>query len=228
MPSTQQATAAPLVDEVLVEYIKLNPGKRPFPGAPAPRLSFKSHTAQAITKGVSNALRQTKPAQATTTEVDSTQTSDSDDYEFHKEMPSGVSITDRRPDLMAIMRNALVVNPGTGAVEPKEAKKGNVDGAHDSPDSKLGFSSRSSLNESSHGLPDGAHDQDDHLDHGLGFQSEPIVPPDIHRSQAGLRVPQKTVLKHSDIESDAPRDLLNPGRKMHEMHVRIVTPKMGL
>jgi len=160
--------------------------------------------------------------------VDSTatQTSDSSDHELDLE-DSGQH-EDRHAGLIDIMRKALIVNPGTGAVEPKIAKKGNIDGAHDdSPSSKSTISSTSSLDEQSHGLPDDTHDHDYHGDsllEVLGSDERHS----IHASRHGLEVPHKTVLKHPHMEIDIDGNLVDLSvKRLNEMHVRIVTPKEG-
>lgn len=228
-------TAAPLVDEVLVEYIKLNPRKRPFPGAPAPRLPFENEDDKPdqvlINCKTSRLPHQREPIHNDTATVDSiaTQSSDSSDVGHELELEGPGKHKNRHAGLIDIMRKALIVNPGTGAVEPKIAKKGIIDGAHDdSPSSKSAVSSTSSLDERSHGLPDGAHDHDYHEEHE-GSLLEMLRSDEghnIHISQHGVEVPHKTVLKHPHMELDVNGKLVDlSAKRLNDTHVRIVTPR---
>ncbi|KAF8428288.1 hypothetical protein EV426DRAFT_587228 [Tirmania nivea] len=213
--------AAPFVDEVLVEYIKLNPRKRPFPGAPAPRLPFENEPGQVTV----NCKAARLPPRREPIHDTGTQSSDSSDLDHELELERPGRREHMDAGLMDIMRKALIVNPGTGAVEPKIAKKGIIDGAHDdSPSSKSAVSSTSSLNDRSHELPDGAHDHDYHEDSLLGMLHSDERH-NIHISQHGLEIPHKTVLKHPHMEIDVDGNLVDlSAKKLHETHVRIVTP----
>lgn len=217
----------------MVEYIKLNPRKRPFPGAPAPRLPFEGEGDEPgqvlISCKTTRLPHQRDPIHNDTVTLGSTatQSSDSSDVGHELELEGLGQHEDRHTGLMDIMRKALIVNPGTGAVEPKIAKKGTIDGAHDdSPSRKSTVSSTSSLDERSHGLPDGAHDHDYHEDSLL----EMLRGDEEHNIhiQNVLEVPHKTVLKHPHIEIDVDGNLVDlSAKRLNETHVRIVTPREG-
>lgn len=216
----------------MVEYIKLNPRKRPFPGAPAPRLPFESEGDEpgqlSINCKTARLPHQREPIHNDTATVDltTTQSSDSSDVGHELELEGPVQHENRHAGLMDIMRKALIVNPGTGAVEPKIAKKGIIDGAHDdSPSSKSAVSSTSSLDDRGHGLPDGAQDHDYHEDSLLEMLRSDEEH-NIHISQHVLEVPHKTVLKHPHMEVDVDGNLVDlSAKRLNETHVRIVTPR---
>ena len=222
-----------MADGVLIEYIKRNPQKRPFPGAPAPRLPFENESDELghVLVKAARILPRREPIYSNTPIVDSiaTRTSGSSDIAHDPELGPGQH-EDRYAKLMDIMRKALIVNPGAGAVGhgpgPKIAKKGIIDGAHDdSPSSKSAVSSTSSLDERSHGLPDGAQDHDYH-EHGLLEILRSDEGHSTHVSQHGLEVPHKTVLKHPHIEIDVNGNFVDlPAKRLNETHVRIVTPR---
>ncbi|KAF8472559.1 hypothetical protein BDZ91DRAFT_760077 [Kalaharituber pfeilii] len=187
-----KAFKAPLVDEILMEYIKLNPGKRPFPGAPAPRLPFD---------GEDNDQSQAPRNELSHGRADFGQL--------------GLPRTVNQKGLPDIIRNSLVVDPGTGA--RNRAKKENVDGALDehSPERRL---SRSSL-------PDGTQDDLAEIHPELPQLEIPGSSP-AHVINVHNHVePHKTVLKHPHIGLNRDSSLVNLSeRRGQAMHVRIVLP----
>ena len=195
-----------------MQYIKLNPGKTPYPGAPRPRLSSEDEDED----------------QDSQTPNQSSQPIGPNEFEEHDRI--GLPRVGGHTGLMDIMRSTLVVNPGGGGRE--SAKKGNMDGAHDSPVHNLS-SSNSSLHEPE--LPIIAHDHDEHIHNdvpalhahfppGLPLLDETLLHERTSHHREAL--PHKTVLKHTHIGLDAEGNLLNfSGKKEHDMHVRIVLPR---
>lgn len=222
-----------------MEYIKLNPHKRPFPGAPAPRLASENEGVESERTISDTAHKEpNKQKRAQSERVSSTAHSSSLDAQVSEivgtstqfngnSVQVGVPHGDRHEGLMDIMRNAL--NSNVGIVEPGRQKKGNMDGAlDDSPASsnKSVVSSRSSLNEPSHGLPDGAHDHDEQLGSLVDAQHGGIITQDLQLGGTQLEAAHKTVLKHPHIVVDGKGNFVGfSERRVHNMHVRIVTPK---
>ncbi|KAI5810154.1 hypothetical protein DFH27DRAFT_177940 [Peziza echinospora] len=143
-----EAVKAPSVDHVLVEYITLNPRKRPYPGAPAPRLAFENDIQSELLQAQStkNARPPTPPPRP------------------------------RKTGFMDLIRESIANAPTFGFTQaPPPPQKPEADDGARNRVSKGNSNSKSSPEKNKKGHVDGAHDHDDHTNSGASRDHSPPI-----------------------------------------------------